>query len=247
MSLFFSVFFGLKELYVCHASVLLSFEHDLQIPLLNHMLGTCLVETRHHLVKSGVFLSFLTFISTFLTMSCQQGAGSPREMLAFCPGERNSQQAPGWVVMGMGGPCSKEKLQTQPYCSHGELTFPDEDNRLQAFFRNSFLRSFAAAVYKFNLQFAYWQEMQKHPTPVQLNRTSACGQKHTAERLWVTTGGQGAAGTWSRGDLQAGPGSKRTYPCAASKGPSWWPEPMAPSEVSKDQCLPTSSTDTCIC
>lgn len=132
----------------------------------------------------------------FLTTGCQQGvwgAGGPGETLTPHPGEQNKQ-----AVMGMGGPASKEKLQTQPSCSRNELSFPDEDSRPRAFLRSSFLQSSAVAVHKFNLQFPCWQELQEH---------LACGCKHSARGVWVTTGGQGAAGTLSRGGFGAGPGS----------------------------------------
>lgn len=106
--------------------------------------------------------------------------------------------------MGMGGPASKEKLQRQPSCSHNELSFPDEDSRPRAFLGSSFLQSSAAALCKFNLQFSCWQELQE---PL------ACGCKG----IWVTTGGQGAAGTTSRGGFAAGPGSEGTHLCTTKQ------------------------------
>lgn len=110
--------------------------------------------------------------------------------------------------MGMGGPASKEKLQTQPSCSRNELSFPDEDSRPRAFLGNSFLQSSAVAAHKFNLQFSFWQEVQEH---------LACGCKHTARGDWVTTGGQGAAGTMSRAGFGAGPGSEGRRLCTTKQ------------------------------
>lgn len=127
------------------------------------------------------------------------------------------QPASARAVMGMGGPSSKENLQTQPSCSRGELSFPDEDSRPWAFLRNSFLRSSAVVVHQFNLQFSCWQELQEHPAPAQLGRMGASRHDHAAEGFWVTMGGQGTAGTRSRCYFGAGPGSKVTHPCTTTQ------------------------------
>lgn len=188
---FFPGFGELKELYMSATPLCYCPSNKMVFRFLCWELhASCLpANTKHCRGKSVLFLGFLT-------TGCQQGvwgAGGPGETLTPHPGEQNKQ-----AVMGMGGPASKEKLQTQPSCSRNELSFPDEDSRPRAFLRSSFLQSSAVAVHKFNLQFPSWQELQEH---------LACGCKHTARGVWVTTGGQGAAGTLSRGGFGAGPGS----------------------------------------
>lgn len=159
----------------------------------------------------------MAFVSTVLTTSCQWGVRGAERRRPWGDASSLPREAkqPGSTraVMGMGGPSSKEKLQKQPSCSCGELSFPDEDSRPRAFLRNSFLRSFAVVVHKFNLQFSCRPELQEHPTPAQAGRTSGRRHEHTAEKFWVTTGGQGTAGTGSRCDFGAGPGSEGTRLC----------------------------------
>lgn len=135
--------------------------------------------------------------------------------------------------MGMGGPSRKEKPQRQPSCSGGELSFPGEECSGPAILRNSLLRGFAGVAHKFNPQFSCCQQLQEQPTPAQAGRMGSCGHEHSASELWVTAGGQGTAGTQSRGDLGAGAGPERTHLCATTQ--KGFLMEMRPSEASKDQ------------
>lgn len=198
---FFSGFGELKELYMAATPLCYCPSNKMVFRFLcwePHTL--CLPSnTKHCWEKSVGFLGFLT-------TGCQQGvwgAVAQGRHSLLTQGSRTSR-----AVMGMGGPASKEKLQRQPSCSRNELSFPDEDSRPRAFLGSSFLHSSALAVHKFNLQFSCWQELQEH---------LACGCKHTARGVWVTTGGQGAAGTPSRGGFGAGPGSEGTRLCTTKQ------------------------------
>lgn len=163
----------------CHASALLSFEqHGRRTPPLSRMPGACLLETKHSQEKSGVFLGFLTFVSTILPTSYQrgvQGGDGPGEALAPCPGEQTSQRA----HQGSDG---KGPIQDR------EASNAARGAPVPVILSNSLPSSFAAVVHKFNLQFSRCQEPQEPPSPAQPGRMGPRGHKRSANEVWVTTG-----------------------------------------------------------
>lgn len=125
-------------------------------------------------------------------------------------------------------------LQAQPSCSRRELSPPGEDGGRE---HSSGIHCSGGLLYKFSKLMCDFPAAGA-PLP------STPGYGHARVRccgVWVPAGAQGAAGTRSRWDLGL---RGDTFVRCHTKG---WPEPPAPFEASKDQWLPCSITQMCVC